>query len=463
MFLYGGKGDNYAYYGDLWEWNGSAWTKRFAIPPTLSGHAMAFDSRREIAVIFGGLRTAYGEFNPFRSDTWELDGTNWFLRSTTGPSPRRFHAMAYDTRRAVTVLVGGYAQGTGRSGETWEWDGISWTLRASGNTLMPYGHAMAYDSSRDRTVLFGGGYDTWEWDGNSWTHPVVTPSPSFRDYLAMAYDSRRDRTVLFGGTTGPSQFFGDTWEWDGTNWTMRSLSGPPPRASHTMAYDSVRGATVLFGGYSHDSMDHYYADTWEWDGNSWIQQSASGPPASKVMTYDTARGRTVAFGDDNEQGDETWVYGDPPCPNLIADAPVSPLVCQNSAVSLRTIAPGATSFKWQKLGVNLADAPTMLGTQTDTLVFTQVQPTDSGAYHCVVKLDGCGTSISNAGTLTVFPTGSADGNADGLLDARDIQPFVDQIVNFAPVSPTLCAYDLTGDGVVDLADLDAFVARLLNG
>ena len=39
--------------------------------------------------------------------------------------------------------------------------------------------------------------------------------------------------------------------------------------------------------------------------------------------------------------------------------------------------------------------------------------------------------------------------------------FISVLVNFEPVSTTRCAYELTGDGIVDEADIAPFVTRLL--
>jgi hypothetical protein len=65
---------------------------------------MAFDSQRGVVVLHGGRDLSNNEivFN----DTWEWDGTNWLLRSTSGPA-RTGHAMTYDSLRGVSVLHGG--------------------------------------------------------------------------------------------------------------------------------------------------------------------------------------------------------------------------------------------------------------------------------------------------------------------------------------------------------------------
>jgi len=142
-----------------------------------------------------------------------------------------------------------------------------WKQISSTGPSSRYIHAMAYDSGRGVTVLFGGrdAYnlyldDTWEWDGSDWTL-VSTTGPSTRRFHAMAYDSARGVTVLFGGMDYSSTL-GDTWEWDGSDWTLVSTTGPPARRFHAMAYDSARNVTVLFGG---NNIANYFGDTWEWD------------------------------------------------------------------------------------------------------------------------------------------------------------------------------------------------------
>jgi len=175
---------------------------------------MAYDSAREVVVLFGGYDYSSGD----RNDTWEWEGTTWTQVADSGPSPRRNHAMAYDSARGVTVLFGGYD----------DWD---------------------YHN------------DTWEWDGATWTQ-VADSGPSGRHGHAMAYDSARGVVVLFGGYDGMDPA-NDTWEWDGTIWTQVADSGPTRRYGHAMAYDGARGVTVLFGG---DQGAWYRDDTWEWAG-----------------------------------------------------------------------------------------------------------------------------------------------------------------------------------------------------
>ena len=57
----------------------------------------------------------------------------------------------------------------------------------------------------------------------------------------------------------------------------------------------------------------------------------------------------------------------------------------------------------------------------------------------------------------MHPTGSGDGNASGAADGLDIQQFVDILTDGGVSGAAYCAYDMNGDGVVDLTDIPGFL------
>jgi hypothetical protein len=66
---------------------------------------MAYDSERGVTVLYGGQNV----HRDFQDDTWEWDGETWRRIIGLDPRPPRTiaHAMAYDSRRGVVVLYGG--------------------------------------------------------------------------------------------------------------------------------------------------------------------------------------------------------------------------------------------------------------------------------------------------------------------------------------------------------------------
>ncbi len=174
---FGGSDGPGRVHGDTWEFDGTAWRNaEVAGPAARQAHVMVFDSRRGKTVVFGGaLPAERGQPPGALGDTWESDGQAWSERRVAGPAPRQAPGAAFDSRRGLVVIFGGLGS-EGFLGDTWGWDGATWKkLADSGPPPRAMGY-LAYDSRRDRVVLFGGrkGYpngdlnDTWEWDGTSW-------------------------------------------------------------------------------------------------------------------------------------------------------------------------------------------------------------------------------------------------------------------------------------------------------
>src|SRR5262245_53368521 len=212
------------------------WTQRPSAGFRLFSPVLAYDSDRAVTVLV--------DFDTALTQPFEWDGSSWTQR-TSQPQPlRRTHlALAYDSLRHVTLMFGGFTRGPDGEGlnDTWQWDGDNWQQLFPDTSPSPrHFHAMAYDSIRGRTVLFGGfsgmmyNNDTWEWDGQNWIQQFPVNSPTARDQHAMTFDSTRGVTVLFGGWDGSGNL-DDTWEWDGAHWTQRFPDAdhrPPARSEH---------------------------------------------------------------------------------------------------------------------------------------------------------------------------------------------------------------------------------------
>lgn len=302
---------------------------------------MAYDSARGVTVLFGGIRREGGTWVAC-GDTWEWNGATWSQRAITGPSPRSYVTMVYDTARGVTVLFGGVVyDGTYVSfDDTWEWDGNVWHREDVLGPSARFAYSMTYDSARAVTVLFGGLYidgayhwydDTWEFDGAEWTQRPVS-GPSARSLAAMTYDVRLGTTLLFGGGGGQG-LLADTWKWDGQTWAELDVGGPSGRDA-PLVYDRARNHVLLFGGYR--GTNGYCNDTWQFDGEAWRQLNPSGAPSPRglhAMAYDSLRRVTVLFGGElsgTEASGETWEFvdavGDLNCDGAVNFGDIDPFV-----------------------------------------------------------------------------------------------------------------------------------------
>jgi len=238
------------------------------------------------------LTTILNFTKPANAQNCQPGWINRTFPNQIGPDPRYNMAMAYDSNRAVTVLLGGRifnGQGMALIGDTWEYDGSSWQKVATTGPSPRENAGMAYDSKRGTVVLFGGEddngnlSDTWEWDGNTWKL-VATTGPSARYSPAMAYDPKRGVTTLVGGvleiTPRYLRLSGEIWTWDGTKWNNIIQHGEHPRPAYSMAYDSDRDRMIVIGEIDDSKPPMSPAPpqfTWEWDGQSWTKQDAVGP------------------------------------------------------------------------------------------------------------------------------------------------------------------------------------------
>ena len=296
-------------YGDTWIWDGRRWsdmTPRIGSPSARSGHAMVYDKKRDVVVLFGGRPAAS---TSALSETWIWNDTTWTNLTSHGPQPppRYNHAMSYDSTRGQTIMHGGRNQ-SGFLSDTWIWDGESWTeVTSTMNNPDPRSlHSMAYDSSRSMTIMFGGHdntgrfSDTWQWNGTRWDN--ITPSsgnPPARRAHVLTYDNHNQQIVMFGGAGRlggiNGQIFSDTWAWDGSSWANITPSNlnPSARFSHAMAYDVAKQAVFMFGGSN--GPNSILSSSYSFDGTSWtnITPSSQTPPGSLnyISTYNSAHQR----------------------------------------------------------------------------------------------------------------------------------------------------------------------------
>lgn len=305
------SGGAYYYYGDvqdpagwvdltdsrfLWAttFTGVATFVRFTTGPEIAPfpggrqqHAMVYDDHRRRFVLYGGTGDNSPAIGEDHYEAWATALPDGSLRYSAEkrvlsprPPSRARHAMVYDRRRRVTVLVGGV--GGARYDDTWELGAVppeilaqpvsftngpcreaAFRVEATGQGRMQYlwrrdGKPLLDDErvqgSRTATLLLSRirHADAGEYD-------VVVTDDCGPD---LSVTSRVARLVVEPGLT----------------WVRREMAGPPPRADAAMAYDPGRGVMVLFGGYTFENgVWRQLNDLWEYDGARWELRQDSLP------------------------------------------------------------------------------------------------------------------------------------------------------------------------------------------
>jgi len=322
---------------------GNRWTKLqpSSAPSPRSGAAMAYDSAGGQTVLFGG-QFIWGPSN----DTWTYssESNSWSpaTPSTVSPPAREGHALVWDPRNNLMVLFGGVGR-SGDLGDTWTYDPATnaWSeMRPSSAPCARRDHAMAYDSANGEVLLFGGMRiqyspyiveyfgDTWACNvtANRWLPKVVQPAPSARGQHSLAYDASRGTAVLFGGY-GQAGKLGDTWTYNSSRGRWSDVTppiSPRPGFDYALAYGGPSADILLFGGWDGNVAgggnaricNPYPNETWTYcaGNNTWTNRSCPAAPArrfSASMAYDTARNGIILFGGYSFQNAlaDTWLFG----------------------------------------------------------------------------------------------------------------------------------------------------------
>ena len=446
--------------GHRWIDESAAW---LSLPGPRVGGVAAWDSKRGRAVLFGG--NDYQGTTRFPGATHERDAAGTWTTSVaegSGPSPRIGHAMAYDERRGVTVLFGGTNANSLNLADTWEYDGLAWKRLAIPGPTPRSGHALAYDAGRQKVVLHGGtdgntvNGDVWEYDGTAW---VQVGNGPVRAFHGMAYDTRTPGLLVFGGRStnttavvaapmsrkpdgtwfalpdGPSAVVTpavthdpvlgrtyvwsgsdslrappDLWAWTGTDW-LRLGSQPGPRSGASMAYDSTRQRTVLAGGFisPYNGVSSELTDTWEWDGFRWEQRATASAPtpwrARGMMAYDPVRKRLALFGGANGQGslNDTWLWDGQGWKELTIPAANRPPVDVDGAMAYSAELGGIVLMR----GEYLSDKPSELWLLGDS-TWTRLGPGTAANRYFSMTEDGqqgvliCGGGSGSGSLLRLF-------------------------------------------------------------
>ncbi len=330
---------------ETWSYDagGNRWTNLLppSVPSPRSGAAMAYDGAGGRTVLFGG-QFIWGAAN----DTWtfESESNRWSpaTPSSIVPSAREGHALVCDAQNKLMVLFGGRDR-SGDLGDTWTYDPATnaWTEMRPPSAPSPRReHAMVYDSANGEVLLFGGVKiqyspylieyygDTWTYNvsANRWLQRMAQPAPSARSQHSLAYDPSRGTAVLFGGY-GQGGELGDTWIYNSSRgqWSdATSPTSPRPGYDYAMAYGGPSSDILLFGGWDGNVAgggdahvcQPYPNETWTFciGNNTWTNRSCPSAPArrfSASMAYDTARNGIILFGGYTYQNAvaDTWLFG----------------------------------------------------------------------------------------------------------------------------------------------------------
>ena len=176
-----------------WEWK-----KIYPVnhPPAIYGARMTYDPNRRVCVLFGGHNGSGTLYN----DIWEWNGSKWTKISVAGnkPDPRYLCLWVYDRSTNKIVMFGGHDPTTGNKfGDTWEYDPStqSWSNISPSTSPTPRTNISACYWPGYGVFMFGGTPNTetndcWLYSSGSWTQVTQgSPIPAVRAEHFSWYDA----------------------------------------------------------------------------------------------------------------------------------------------------------------------------------------------------------------------------------------------------------------------------------
>lgn len=393
-------------------YNGWAKVGTGATPGPLEGASMAYDSRANAVILFGGYNLTNGTMS---AQTWEYKAGVWTeLSESTHPSARYDAAMSYDTTDAYVLLFGGITVlgqvNQSFDGTTWEftlpggWTQLSPTVKGVDPATTGLNYVALTGAGIVGDVLVGIGPDgtmyTWTYLSDSWTQifanltnaddipPALTSEPGVAVYL---WDGKAMWSI-----SPPTSQRGFTWA---------KMSGSPPTYSRgnllsapVLVFDSNSRTLVYYG--INDTDGGAYTETWTYQNGAWEHAYPSGtPPQGTIYSlagvYDVADHYTL-----NLQATAApiggvlpyafdWAYPPPLSVASITVVPVSTDQDQMVRFSVTgtggyTQLPGHGPY-WYTWGVS----PTFFPCTNDTNRSFGCAAAASGSTSAVVELTSC--------------------------------------------------------------------------
>ncbi len=330
---------------EVWELSlGSppAWRRLAPVGPAPEprvGHAALYDPIRDRVVVYGGEPSGSGRLH--LGDTWVLDlspAPAWSRLDPAGAVPPALSgaAVAYDARRDRMMVFGG-SDANGASQDLWTltFTGTpTWSLAAVSGTAPRAGASAAvYDSTADRmyvvsppassssggplslTQLVPAGVSRWESVSSTGADPGARSGAS-----VALFDTGR-RLVVVGGPRS------DAYALDLTTdvWSDLEPVGAYPGVSGFAAYDSAGARVFLLGGSPLELWVESLGEPAVW------QRPVAATPmpttTSMPVVFDAANGRLLAFDCTRDSAVKVWeMLADPrPRWNRISTSGFAPI------------------------------------------------------------------------------------------------------------------------------------------
>ena len=322
--LYAGTGSS-AGDADVWRWNGTAWTQIGGDGLNSGWAAATYELIGSITHdgtnIYAGLANSNGDGEVYR---W--NGTAWTKIGGDGVNsswPTAFgdgvYSLAYDNG---TLYAGLYDSAS--DGQYWSYNGTAWTRLGGGYVNDSWGfyglQSVESTVTANNNLYVGTGVSTagnalvWEFNGSTWN--LIGGQGVNNSWAADTYENvytlQYYNGELYAGL-GTTAGDAEVWRFNGSSWSQ--VGGDSLNSSWGAGYEAVQVLVAydgqLYAGLGNSAND---AEVWRWNGSSWSKIGGDSINSGWTTNYEAVMSLTVYKGNlyaglGNSTGDaEIWRY-----------------------------------------------------------------------------------------------------------------------------------------------------------
>ncbi|MEK7594859.1 MAG: fibronectin type III domain-containing protein [Patescibacteria group bacterium] len=282
--------------GNVWSWNGTAWTKIGGDTVNSSWAAATYEGAYSLTGdgtnIYTGLGTTAGD-----NEVWRWGGATWTkiggdaLNSSFTSTHIAVQSMVYGNSTLYTGITA-----TANNAEVWTYSGSTWTRIGGGYINSSWGF---FNLQNVETMTVSGEYmyagtgntvagnaQIWRFDGSNWV--IVGGQGISGSWAANAYENVLSM-VSYGGNLyvglGTTANDAEVWRYNGTSWTQ--VGGDSLNSSWGAGYEEVSSLSTyggnLYAGIANSAND---AEVWRYNGTAWTKIGGDSTNSGWTTNYE---------------------------------------------------------------------------------------------------------------------------------------------------------------------------------
>jgi hypothetical protein len=301
--LYVGTSGTAGQDAEVWSWNGSAWTKVGGDGANSSWNAGTYGNVKTLANFQGSLYAGVGGISSGDGEVWSWNGSAWTKVGGDGANSSwnttLYVVNAVTDNQFLYVALYGSGGTSYTDAEVWRYNGSAWEMIGGRSAYKSWGPGYESDvmssANYNNKQYFGlhgtspGDAVVYEYDGSTGAWTPIGGNGTNSSWAGATYESvyslYADATYLYAGL-GQTSGDAEVWRYNGTSWAK--IGGDGLNSGWSTGYEyvisMVGDGTNLYAGLGTGSGD---GEVWSWSGSAWTKIGGDNTNSGWNSGYDS--------------------------------------------------------------------------------------------------------------------------------------------------------------------------------